>query len=74
VIAPSRHVPRLIVTMDKDEPPNVGNVAIAGQGGELRIAELDQDGVGEIELRGPNVFRGYLNDPQADQAAFTSDG
>ena len=44
------------------------------QGGHLRIAEPDQDGVGEIELRGPNVFRGYLNNSQANQAAFTSDG
>jgi acyl-CoA synthetase (AMP-forming)/AMP-acid ligase II len=29
---------------------------------------------GEIQLRGPQVFTGYWNDPAASQAAFTPDG
>lgn len=44
------------------------------QGGELRIAGPDEDGVGEIELRGPNVFAGYRNNPEANREAFTPDG
>lgn len=44
------------------------------QGGEIRIAEPEEEGVGEIQLRGPNVFGGYLDDPEANRAAFTEDG
>ncbi|KAJ7186458.1 acetyl-CoA synthetase-like protein [Mycena filopes] len=29
---------------------------------------------GQLELSGPNVFRGYVNNPSATHAAFTSDG
>jgi len=43
-------------------------------GGNLRIADPDAEGVGEIQLKGPSVFSGYRNDPQANQAAFTADG
>lgn len=42
--------------------------------GEVRIAEPDDGGVGEVELRGRSVIRGYLDNPEADRAAFTSDG
>lgn len=44
------------------------------QGGELRIAEPDETGYGEIELRGPSLFSGYRDNPAADREAFTADG
>jgi long-chain acyl-CoA synthetase len=44
------------------------------QGGEIRIAEPDQNGGGEILLRGPNVFTGYRGSPEASRDAFTPDG
>ncbi|GAA1972375.1 long-chain fatty acid--CoA ligase [Microbacterium pumilum] len=37
-------------------------------------ADLGWDGVGEIEIAGPNVFPGYLHLPEATDAAFTADG
>jgi len=43
-------------------------------GTDLRIAAADGDEVGEIEARGPGIFAGYLDDPQATRAAFTGDG
>jgi long-chain acyl-CoA synthetase len=42
--------------------------------GEVRVAHPDDQGIGEIELRGSSVTSGYLNNPEANQAAFTPDG
>jgi len=44
------------------------------RGGHIRIGDPDEAGVGEIRLRGPNVFTGYRNNPDADREAFTPDG
>lgn len=38
------------------------------------IAALDGESVGEIQVRGPNLFTEYLNRPDATAAAFTEDG
>lgn len=43
-------------------------------GTEARIDAPDVLGIGEILLRGPNVFAGYRNNPEANAAAFTPDG
>ncbi|GHH84123.1 acyl-CoA synthetase [Streptomyces sulfonofaciens] len=37
-------------------------------------AGRDAEEVGEIQVRGPNLFTGYLNRPDATAAAFTEDG
>jgi len=52
----------------------LGSEGRAFQGGEIRIAEPDQDGIGEILLRGPNVFTEYRGRPEATREAFTPDG
>ena len=52
----------------------IGSEGRPFQGGELRIAEPDESGVGEIQLRGPNVFDGYRDNPEANRQAFTDDG
>ncbi|MFD1661083.1 acyl-CoA synthetase [Streptomyces caeni] len=59
-----------------------GTVGVPLPGVELRLVEEDGspigawDGetVGEIQVRGPNLFTGYLNRPDATAAAFTDDG
>ena len=43
------------------------------QGGLMRIAAPDKDHIGEIELKGPNVFAGYRN-PKLNRDAFAEDG
>jgi malonyl-CoA/methylmalonyl-CoA synthetase len=50
--------------------PLPGVMARIWSGGEELAAGRD----GEIQLRGPQVFSGYWNDPVATAAAFTPDG
>ncbi len=52
----------------------IGSEGRPFQGGQVRIGDPDEGGVGEIELRGPNVFGGYRDNPEANREAFTSDG
>ena len=67
-------------------PPNplppakrlLGSVGI-GQGVQVKIlnskgTEISQDSEGEICIKGENVTTGYLNDPEANEAAFTTAG
>jgi malonyl-CoA/methylmalonyl-CoA synthetase len=65
-----------------DGEPRAGTVGVPLPGVELRLVEEDgtllpvDDGesVGEIQVRGPNLFTEYLNRPDATAAAFTADG
>ncbi|MFJ9379714.1 acyl-CoA synthetase [Streptomyces sp. NPDC101455] len=65
-----------------DGEPRAGTVGVPLPGVELRLVEEDgtplpsHDGesVGEIQVRGPNLFTEYLNRPDATAAAFTADG
>jgi len=50
-----------------------GTVGFPLPGVQLRLAER-AGGTAEIEVRGPNVIRSYLDNPAADSAAFTPDG
>jgi long-chain acyl-CoA synthetase len=43
-------------------------------GTEIRIADPDERGVGEVQFRGPSVIRGYWNDPDATAAAIDGAG
>lgn len=58
-----------VITTSRIEDNRVGTVGTAIPNVDIRIAED-----GEIEVRGPNVMRGYYNKPEATDAVFTSDG
>jgi acyl-CoA synthetase (AMP-forming)/AMP-acid ligase II/thioesterase domain-containing protein len=61
-------------------PPEVRKPGAVGKAAGPEIAILDADGsllpageIGEVAIRGPNVFSGYEANPEANEAAF-SDG
>jgi acyl-CoA synthetase (AMP-forming)/AMP-acid ligase II len=58
--------------------PHNGTIGVPLPGVLARVwsdgAELAAGQDGEIQLRGPQVFGGYWNDPAATAAAFTPDG
>ncbi|MGW0816031.1 acyl-CoA synthetase [Streptomyces viridiviolaceus] len=65
-----------------DGEPRAGTVGVPLPGVGLRlvaedgtpITDLDGETVGEIQVRGANLFTEYLNRPDATAAAFTADG
>nr|WTA00037.1 acyl-CoA synthetase [Streptomyces sp. NBC_00857] len=62
-----------------DGEPRAGTVGLPLRGVELRLVDesgatieaYDGETVGEIQVRGPNLFTEYLNRPDATEAAFT---
>ncbi len=53
------------------ETQSVGTVA---EELEVKILDPDEGGVGEIAVRGDNVFLGYAGEPKRTEEAFTADG
>ncbi|WP_326594812.1 acyl-CoA synthetase [Streptomyces sp. NBC_01803] len=64
-----------------DMPPATGTVGVPLPGVELRLVDDagqpltadDGETVGEIQVRGPNLFTEYLNRPEATAEAFDGD-
>ena len=68
-----------VVTSSTDVESPAGSVGVPLAGIEVRIVDADgepalQHDPGEIWVRGPNVFVGYWNDPEATARALTPDG
>jgi long-chain acyl-CoA synthetase len=68
-----------IVTSSTGLTPKHGSVGVVLDGIDVRIVDESGDAVlvgdaGELWVRGPNVFAGYLNDPEATASVLTGDG
>lgn len=65
-----------VIAFNRFEPGGVhfGTVGIPAPGVDVRIAEPDEQGEGEIEVKGPNVMTGYYELPEETAARFTEDG
>lgn len=62
--------PAVTTTLTDHAPP--GAIGTPLPGAELRL--LPADGKIEVRVRGPMVFPGYLDEPEADAAAFDAEG
>jgi acyl-CoA synthetase (AMP-forming)/AMP-acid ligase II len=61
------------------EPVRIETTGRPSPGTELRVVRDDGTVAapgeeGELQVRGPSLFAGYLDNPQATRAAFTADG
>lgn len=52
----------------------LGTVGIPVPGVDLRIDDPNENGEGEILVRGPNIMKGYFKRPDLNAAVFTPDG
>lgn len=56
-----------VVTVNPMHRPKRGSVGKPLPGVEIIIADPDEHGVGEILVRGPNIFAGYFHNPEATE-------
>lgn len=65
-----------VVSFNRFEPGGVrfGTVGIPLPGVAVKIDDPDQDGQGEILVKGPNVMLGYYKREEETKAQFTEDG
>ncbi|MCQ2470762.1 MAG: AMP-binding protein [Clostridia bacterium] len=61
------------VTCNTLETFKFGSAGVPLPCNEIKINDPDEDGVGEIYVRGSNVMMGYYEDPEATAAAFDGD-
>ncbi len=61
------------VTCNHADNFKFGSAGLPLECNEIKINEPDEDGVGEIYVRGTNVMLGYYNDPEGTAEAFDGD-
>ena len=58
----------------KERYRKAGSVGVPVKTGEVKIINKDENGIGEILFRGPNVMMGYYNMPEATAEVLEEDG
>jgi long-chain acyl-CoA synthetase len=61
-------------TATYEDDNRVGSVGKPFFNAEVKIDNPDAEGIGEVLIRGPMVFKGYYKNPEATREAFTEDG
>lgn len=62
------------VASTRFEGSSVGSVGTAVNYAEIILGEPNEEGAGEVLIRGKMVFSGYYKNPEATKEAFTEDG
>ncbi len=63
-----------ILALNHDQAPKATAAGLPVPGVDIRIINPDEDGVGEVIAKGPNVMLGYYEDPEKTAAATDADG
>lgn len=63
-----------LISCNRNEYRKKGSVGTPIIGEKVKIADPDENGEGEICVKGPNVMMGYYKNPEATVAAFDEEG
>ncbi len=63
-----------LITCNRNLYQKSGSVGTPIIGEEVKISNPNENGEGEICVKGPNVMLGYFNDPEATAAVFDEEG
>ena len=63
-----------VVSVCPPELPKIGTIGLPVKGIEVRLADTNSQGVGELQIKGPIVMQGYYHNPDATAEAFDDDG
>ena len=63
-----------IVSVCPPEVTKIGTIGLPIKGIEVRLADKNEQGVGELQVKGPIVMQGYFHNPDASAEAFEDDG
>jgi long-chain acyl-CoA synthetase len=62
-----------VVSINPLSAPRIGTVGIPIANIKVRLAEMNEQGVGELQVRGPIVMKGYFKDLEATRETFDGD-
>lgn len=60
--------------VDYPDPEDLESTGVIYENIDVKIINQDENGIGDIVVKGDNVFLGYINEPEKTAAAFTPDG
>ena len=63
-----------LISCNRNKLQKMGSVGVPIIGEEVKIADPDENGEGEICVKGPNVMMGYYEDEEATAAVFDEEG
>ena len=63
-----------LISCNRNKWQKSGSVGTPIIGEQVKIIDPDENGEGEIAVKGPNVMLGYFKDPEATAAAFDEEG
>ena len=63
-----------VVSVCPPEVKKIGTIGLPIKGIEVRLADRNEQGVGELQVKGPIVMQGYFHNPDASVEAFEDDG
>lgn len=61
-----------VICAEPPDAPRIGTVGVPLRDVQVKIDQPNNEGVGEILVRGPNVMRGYYNNPEATDEVLTA--